>query len=150
MQKSILLTMFVSGLAFAGSAISVDLLDKTRRTNAYDGFEITNSAQKIKVPMGKADWAFTLSDFEKNKFVLLKERLGDSAFEKIVKVQGYKMPKNEFETFTGTDGLPVYFYTRPDKHKNAVVVILVSYGEYQPSRYIAHIEGIWRVKGKTF
>ena len=142
--------MLLACTAFAISPVSVSLLDKTRRTNAYDGFEITDPHQKIQVPMAKADWAFTLADFDKNKFVLLKERLGATAFEKIIKAQGYKIPKNEFETFKGTDGLPLYFYTRPDKQKNAIVVILVSYGEYQPSRYIAHIEGIWRVKGAVF
>ena len=147
MQKFVLTTILIASAAFAGSPVSVSPLDKTRRTNAYDGFEITDSHQKIQVPMGKADWAFTLSDFDKNKFVLLKDRLGAVAFEKIVKAQGYKIPKNEFETFTGTDGLPVYFYTRPDKQKNGILLILVSYGEYQPSRYMAHVEGIWRVKG---
>ena len=150
-MKRILFMLLVGACAAAAAgAITVELFDKKKRLGAYDGFEITDSAQKIQVPHGKPEWSFTLADFDKNKFVHLRDRLGATAFAKIATVQKYKAPKTEFETYSGADGLPVYFFTRPDKGKDSLLLFLVSYGEYQPSRYIAHVEGIWRVKGANF
>jgi hypothetical protein len=132
------------------AAVSVEQLAKTRHAAVYDGFELTDNKTKIKIPKGKPEWTFTLSDFDSNKFSRLKTVLGDAAFQKIVKKQGYKVPQNEFQSFAGIDNFGVYYFTRPDKQKGVTILILVSYGEYQPARYIANIEGIWRVKGAGF
>jgi len=132
------------------ATVGVEHLAKTRHTAVYDGFEITDNKTKIKIPKGEPAWTFSLADFDNNKFVKLKAILGEAAFQKIIKKQGYKVPQNDFQSFTGIDNFAVHFVTRPDKQKGTTILILVGYGEYQPARYIAHIEGIWRVRGAKF
>ena len=129
---------------------TVEQIANTRHAAVYDGFELTDNKTKIKIPKGKPEWTFTLGDFDKNKFAKLKTILGDAAFQKIIKKQGYKVPQNEFQSFAGIDNFGVHYFTRPDKQKGVTILVLVSYGEYQPARYIANIEGIWRVKGAGF
>lgn len=131
-------------------AATVEQIAKTRHAAVYDGFELTDNKAKIKIPKGKPEWTFTLSDFDNKKFAQLKGILGEAAFQKITKKQGYKVPQNEFQSFAGIDNFGVYYFTRPDKQEGVTILILVSYGEYQPARYIANIEGIWRVKGAGF
>jgi hypothetical protein len=126
--------------------VKVEPLDKTRRVGAYDDVE-PDWNLKIAVPMGKPAFAFTFNEIYKSPFVKLKDVLGEAAFDKIVEEQGYRVPKGEFETWVGTDKLPLYFYVRPDEKEGAVKLLLVSMGEYQPGRYMAHVEGIWRVTG---
>jgi len=132
------------------AAVSVEQIAKSRHAAVYDGFELTDNKTKIKIPKGKPEWTFTLFDFDNNKFAKLKTILGDAAFQKIVKKQGYKVPPNELQSYAGIDNFGVYYLTRPDKQKGMTILVLVSYGEYQPARYIANIEGIWRVKGAKF
>jgi hypothetical protein len=130
--------------------VKVEVLDTTRRKNAYDGVEPADYSAKIKVPMGRLDYAFSISEIVHQPFSKLKTLLGDPAFDKIVETQGYKIPKGEFGTFVGEDSLSLYFYTRPDDKPDAVKLLLVSWGEYQPGRYIAHCEGIYRITGASF
>ncbi len=134
----------------AAATVSVQLVDKTPRKNVYDGFELIDNKTKINIPKGKPEWTFSLGDFDNNKFTDLKAILGDAAYQKILKTQRYTLPKNEFQSVSGIDKFGVSYFTRPDKQKDAVILVLVSYGEYQPARYIAHVEGIWRVRGAKF
>ena len=130
--------------------VKVEVLDTTRRKNAYDGVEPADYAAKIKVPMGRLDYAFSISEIVHQPFSKLKAILGDAVFDKIVEAQGYRIPKGEFETFVGEDNLSLYFYLRPDEKPDAVKLLLVSWGEFQPGRYMAHCEGIYRITGASF
>jgi hypothetical protein len=49
-------------------ACNVEQIAKTRHAAVYDGFELTDNKTKIKIPKGKPEWTFTLSDFDSNKF----------------------------------------------------------------------------------
>ena len=123
---------------------SVVALDLTRRKYAYDGEE-PDWAMKISVPMALADYAFTFQEIVNLPLKDLKTKLGDQLFQQIVDGQGYRPPVADFLNYKGEDDLPVYCYTRPDKNPGSIKLLLVSMGEYQPGRYIAHFEGIWRL-----
>lgn len=128
---------------------TVIALDLTRRKYAYDGHEPDWNV-KIPVPLAAQDFAFSFAEIANQPLVKLQSKLGSAAFDKIVEMQGYRIPKGEFEVFTGEDDLPLYYYLRPDNSPDAVKLVIVSMGEYQPCRYIAHVEGIWRATGADY
>lgn len=123
----------------------VEPIDLVRRGGAFDGEEPQDYSMPIKVPLGKPDWAFSFGEIAKNRFLDLKDKLGDEAWTQILEKQGFRSPKNEFETYTGDDRLPIYYYVRNDEVAGARKLILVGMGEFQPGRYIVNIEGFWRV-----
>ena len=126
---------------------AVEALDLTRRMHAYDGVEPQDWHAPIPVPQAGRDFAFSFAEIAGQPFVKLQSLLGSAAFDTIVEKQGYRIPKGEFEVFTGEDDLPLYYCIRPDSPADAVKLVIVSMGEYQPCRYMAHVEGIWRVTG---
>lgn len=130
--------------------VKVEALDTTRRKSVYDDTEPQDWSTKISIPLARLDYAFSFAEIADRQFIKLESKLGKAAFDKIVETQGYRIPKGEFEVFKGEDGLPLYYYTRPDDKADAVKLLLVSMGEYQPGRYIAHFEGVWRVTGAQF
>ncbi len=97
--------------------VKVEVLDTTRRKNAYDGVEPADYAAKIKVPMGRLDYAFSISEIVHQPFSKLKAILGDAAFDKIVENQGYKIPKGEWGTFVREDNLVdlLFLHSAPTK-----------------------------------
>lgn len=129
--------------------IRVELLDTTRRY-AFDDFEPQDYRQSLQVPNGQPEWAFSFSEIVKQPFAELQDILGDAAFEAIVTKMGYRHPKTEFHTYVGDDDLQLYYYVREDEMQGAKKLFLVAFGEFQPARYMAHVEGIWRVHGDAF
>lgn len=125
-----------------------EALDLTRRKYAYDGTE-PDWNLKIQVPMALADFAFSFAEIANHPFQELEGILGTEAFAKILEGQGYKVPLGDFATFKGEDNLPVYYYIRAARTPDAVRLLLVSMGEYQPGRYMAHFEGVWRITGSA-
>ncbi len=132
------------------TAVTVEPIDLVRRKYAYDGREPDDWYAPVQVPMGKPAWAFSLAEVDANPFKDLLGLLGKDAFDQIMQKQGYSYPKGEFETYTGEDKLALYYYTRDDEQADARKLIIVSSGEYQPGRIMAHVEGFWRVTGVKF
>lgn len=129
---------------------TVEALDLTRRKYAYDGIEPDWNV-KIPLPPAAQNFAFSFAEITDQPFVKLQSTLGSTAFNQIVEKQGYRIPMGEFAVFTGEDDLPqLYYCLHPDHNPDAVKLVIVSMGEYQPCRYIAHIEGIWRATGANF
>jgi hypothetical protein len=129
--------------------ITVEPIDLVRRMDAYSGDPDDWNAL-VQVPMGLPHWAFSLAEIDRQPFSALKNILGEANFDKIVAQQGYVRPKTEFQTYVGEDGLPLHYYTREGDRPDTRELILVSFGEYQPQRWLAHIEGFWRVSGINF
>ncbi len=125
---------------------TVEALNHKRLKYVYDGLEPDWNA-KIAISSAVRDFAFSFAEIAHQQFVKLQSKLGSVAFDKIVEKQGYRIPKGEFEVFTDEGHLPLSYYLRPDNSPDAVKLVIVSMGEYQPCRYMAHIEGIWRVTG---
>lgn len=123
----------------------VEPIDLVRRGRAYDGEEPQDYGMLIQVPLGKREWAFSFGEIANHRFLDLKEIIGDAAWNQILEKQGFRAPRNEFETYTGDDRLPIYYYVRNDEVAGARRLILVGMGEFQPGRYIVNVEGFWRV-----
>lgn len=134
----------------ATTKATVEPIDLVRRKYAYDGREPDDWYAPVQVPMGKPEWAFSLAEVESNPFKNLLGLLGKDAFDQIMQKQGYRYPQGEFETYIGEDRLQLYYYTRDDEQPDARKLIIVSSGEYQPGRIMAHVEGFWRVTGVKF
>jgi hypothetical protein len=131
------------------SKITVEPIDLVRRMDAYSGDPEDWNAL-VQVPQGLPHWAFSLAEIDNQRFSALEGILGKANFDKIVETQGYVRPKNEMQSYVGEDGLPLHYYTREGDKPNSRELILVSFGEYQPQRWLAHIEGFWRVTGVDF
>jgi hypothetical protein len=126
--------------------IAVKPLDLTQRIDAYDGSPDDEDWNRpVKVPMGTSQWDFTLAEIDHQDFKQLKQQLGDANFQTIVETQGYIHPQGKFSTYRGKNDLPLHYYIRETDQAEVRALILVSFGEFQPSRWVARIEGIWHI-----
>lgn len=125
--------------------IAIAPLNLAQRMPVYDGSP-EDWHQPINLPIGQPHWAFTLAEIESQGFAQLKDILGSSPFQIILETQGYTHPKTLFEGYRGADNLPLYYYTRSNPQDDTWNLILISWGEYQPMRWIAYLEGIWQVR----
>jgi hypothetical protein len=122
-------------------------VDLTRRMNTYDGSPDGDDWHTpIRVPMGIPRWDFTLAEIDRQSFKQLRDILGEENFQTIVSTQGYLHPQNEFSDYCGEDNLPLRYYIRTTDRPDIHELILVSFGEYQSSRWLAHIEGFWHLR----
>jgi hypothetical protein len=129
--------------------ITVKPIDLVRRMAAYDGI-VNDWNATVKVPQGIPLWNFTLAEVDRQNFSQLEKILGAENFQTIMETQGYIRPKNELMGYRGEDNLPMHYYVRKTNKPGTYELILVSFGEYQPQRWIANIEGFWHVTGVKF
>jgi hypothetical protein len=130
---------------------SVKPVDLMRRMGAYDGSPDGNDWDApIAVPMGISRWDFTLAEIDRQDFKQLRDLLGEANFETIVNTQGYMHPQHEFASYCGDDDLAMRYYIRETDQPNIRELILVGFGEFQPGRWIANIEGFWQVRSLPF
>jgi hypothetical protein len=126
--------------------LTVKPLDLTRRMDVYKGDPDGDDwNQPISVPMGMPRWDFTLAEIDRQDFQQLQALLGEANFQTIVGTQGYSQPQNPGESYRGDDDLPMRYYLRKTDQANVQELILVGFGEFQPCRWFAHIEGIWYI-----
>jgi hypothetical protein len=126
--------------------LTVKPLDLTRRMDVYKGDPDGDDwNQPISVPMGMPRWDFTLAEIDRQDFQQLQALLGEANFQTIVGTQGYSQPQNPGESYRGDDDLPMRYYLRKTDQANVQELILVGFGEFQPCRWVAHIEGIWYI-----
>ncbi|MFO1469983.1 MAG: hypothetical protein U1F27_02940 [Turneriella sp.] len=138
--------LFLATAVFAGT-ISLKPVDLKGKSSVCDDTE-PDWKKPIAIPNGKPEWAFTFA--EAKPFKELKDKLGMSNFKTLMAKHRFKMPKTEFDGFKGRDGLPLHYYLRPGAAAGQQLLFVVSLGEYQPARYIAHLEGIWQLSGAEF
>ncbi|MGI0495295.1 hypothetical protein ACN4EG_26245 [Alkalinema pantanalense CENA528] len=126
--------------------VTVQPFDLMRRMDAYQGSPDGDDWHSpVKVPMGLARWNFTLAEIDRQTFEQLRDRLGEANFQTIVGTQGYEHLQNDGSTYRGEDNLPLHYYIRETDQAGISDLILVSFGEFQPSRWMAHVEGIWQI-----
>jgi hypothetical protein len=129
--------------------ITIKPIDRVRHMAAYEGI-VNDWNAPVKVPQGIPLWDFTLAEVDRQNFSQLEKILGTENFQTIVETQGYIRPKNELMGYCGEDNLPLHYYVRKTNKPGTYELILVSFGEYQPQRWIANIEGFWHVTGVKF
>lgn len=132
----------MSGLA-AGE-IMLKPVDLKGAPSVYDDTE-PELNQRISIPKGKPEWAF--SSGELKGFKRLREKLGEKEFIQLMTKHKFALPRKEFDGYRGKDGLSLQYYVRPGAKAGSQLLFIVSMGEYQPTRYIAHLEGIWEIRG---
>lgn len=119
-------------------------VDLKGKASVYDDTE-PDYKKPIPIPQGKSDWSFTFGELK--SFKTLKEKLGEPQVNQIMTKHRFKIPQGEFGGYRGKDGLALHYYVRPAAKTGTQLLFIVSMGEYQPARYIAHLEGIWEVSG---
>jgi hypothetical protein len=130
--------------------VEVTPVDLTLRARVFDGLAPNDWSAPISVPNAPEDWAFSLAEVEAQPFVELLDLLGKPAFLKVMQSKRYEAPRNEFQTYVGADQLPLYFCWRSEAETGDTLLLVVSTGEFQPARIMAHFEGAWRVTGGQF
>jgi len=111
-----------------------------RKLSVFDDREPDDWYQKIVLLPENSLFDFCLAELV--SFHSLSEKLGADIFE-YLKVYY----KNLYTPLKGSDSLSLHFYTRLEKATLQNYLIIVSFGEFQPSRYKVHLEGIWLLAG---
>ncbi|MCE9598250.1 MAG: hypothetical protein K8S54_09815 [Spirochaetia bacterium] len=144
-MKKILTGFLLLALSsLAAGEIMLKPLDLKGTASVYDDTE-PEPGKRISIPKGKPQWAF--SSGELKGFRQLREKIGDKAFNQLMAKHKFAQPKTEFDGYRGKDKLPLQYYVRPGSTTGTQLLFVVSMGEYQPTRYIAHLEGIWEIRG---
>jgi hypothetical protein len=102
-------------------------LDLQKRKFIYDGFE----PDRQTIVEG-----FSFSEIESRPIYLLENELGKIKLEYIKETIGESV-----------QDLPIYYYVRENQELAGKIYTFISFGEYQPARYMAHFEGSFWVKG---
>jgi hypothetical protein len=111
-----------------------------RKLSVFDDREPDDWYQKIVLLPENSLFDFCLAELV--SFHSLSEKLGADIFE-YLKVYY----KNLYTPLKGSDSLSLHFYIRLEKATLQNFLIIVSFGEFQPSRYKVHLEGIWLLAG---
>ena len=117
-------------------------LDLTGRGYIYDGLEPEFTLPGFRLP-GATGAAFHLGDFVRQPFQTLLEQVTAAAFRHIFTAHGFKHPVGPWESWTGTDNLALYHFRVDGAVPPERRVAILAYGEFQPARYLLHLEGVW-------
>lgn len=129
------------------SPVLVEPVDLDPRTCLFDGLEPSDGSLRFAVPGGPPRWSFTLHELGRGRFADLEGLLGGAAFAGILAAHGFRVPRTPVEVYVGTDRLALHYVLREDDDPEASTLLVVAFGEFQPARYVAHLEGIWRLRG---
>ena len=114
-------------------------LNLNRKVCLYDGFEPDDYQQEFHLADEYANINFTLSEIINQPFKNLRNVLDSENYDHLAALQQLKNPNTEWETFVGSNDLSLYYFVRGDK------LILVSFGEFQPARYMVYLESVWQI-----
>lgn len=144
-MKAVIASLFlISVCGLMADGIRLKPVDLKGKASVYDDTE-PDYKKPIAIPKGKSDWSFTFGELK--SFKTLKEKLGEAQLNQIMTKHKFKIPKGEFDGYRGKDRLDLHYYVRPGSKAGTQLLFIVSMGEYQPARYMAHLEGIWEVSG---
>lgn len=79
------------------------------------------------------------NDFANNDFEDLQQVIGSDDFEFIIKTGGFARDGGFLNLYENSENLRLYYC----KKDNAIIVF--AYGEFQPFRYMLHLEGVWTI-----
>ncbi len=112
---------------------------------AFDGQEPEIWEYTISIEAEGEVWQCSTQDVVRHDVKKLPKLLATESFEKIIEEQGFMRPANEFGGFRGKDGLNLYFYLIPSTDAAFQMLLIAGIGEFQPGRYMANLEGLWKV-----
>lgn len=82
---------------------------------------------------------FKLSDFYNNPFRDLKKLIDLSEFEQIINFYNFSKKESLIVNYYSRENLEIYFIMENN------ILYFISFGEFQPSRYMVFFEGIWKL-----
>ncbi|WP_183563912.1 hypothetical protein [Mucilaginibacter sp. SP1R1] len=77
------------------------------------------------------------NDFANNSFEDLRAVVGNEDFGNIVKTGGFTIDGGFLNLYHGSSNLRLYYCKRGN------TIIVFAYGEFQPTRYMLYLEGVW-------
>ena len=80
--------------------------------------------------------------FNKNKFNELENILEKSSIDKIIKECKFRK-SSSLGIYKNTYDLTIYYFIKDN------YLVLVSYGEAQPTCYVTRIEGVWEIQNNV-
>lgn len=147
-MKAVIVGLFLASVCgLMADGIRLKPVDLKGKASVYDDTE-PDYKKLIAIPKGKPTWSFTFGELK--SFKTLKEKLGEAQLNQIMTKHKLKIPQGEFGGYRGKDNLDLHYYVRPGPKEGIQLLFIISMGEYQPARYIAHLEGIWEVRGAEF
>lgn len=111
-----------------------------KKLHVFDDREPDDWNQKIILLPENTLFDFSLAELVSFNFI--SEKLGTEIFEHLKTYY-----KNLYSPLKGSDHLSLHYYTRFEKATLRDFLIIVSFGEFQPTRYKVHLEGIWLLAG---
>jgi hypothetical protein len=127
--------------------MQLHLTDTPPQRFIFDGFEPQDWHEEIAILPLFPFLRFTWAELAGQPFAHLKGLVSAPYFQQIIENQHIAVPQNQWQTYCGMGGLPIYYLQKYDERHNTSLLVLISFGEYQPSRYIAHLEGVYQVIG---
>jgi hypothetical protein len=113
---------------------------KKAKSLIFDGPESEVLNKVFDVVTGTAvSTAIKFGDFANNNFEDLRQVINNDDFEFIVKTGGFVPDGGFLNLYKGSENLRLYYY------KKSNIVIVLAYGEFQPSRYMLYLEGVWTI-----
>lgn len=111
---------------------------KYTRKKLADGFEENVLKQKFNIQVNGKNLEFELKKFYNNSFNELNR---DFETKKIEIAENEKFIINEFDgSFQSPEKLELLYELKEN------LIFIFSYGEFQPTRYILYLEGIYSLK----
>lgn len=111
----------------------------------FDGQEPEIWEYTISIEAENEVWQCSTQDVARNYLNKLPEILEPHSFERIITEQGFSRPKSQFHGFLGEDNLHLYYHLMPSADASYKMLLIAGIGEFQPGRYIANLEGLWKV-----
>ncbi len=111
---------------------------KTSKEQLFDGGEREFYELILKVPTID-ELSFATSDFYSNPIERLEEQVDSQLFNQIKNEGGFAKSTSFLENYVGKDELNLYYALKSE------YLVIVSFGEIQPARFLMYLEGIWLV-----
>lgn len=83
------------------------------------------------------DHKITLADFYNSPLRALKNEIDAESFDKVIEESKFNLNNSYNEIYKSEEGLEIHYLIKNE------MIYLLSYGEYQPGRYMLFLEGLW-------
>jgi hypothetical protein len=116
----------------------------------FDGEEPEIWEYTISIETEGEMWQCSTQDVVRNSLEKLPEILEQHSFDKIMAEQDSRRSRRGsysrgYGRFCGEDNLSLYYHLMPSVDATFQMLLIAGIGEKQPGRYVANLEGLWKV-----
>jgi hypothetical protein len=108
-----------------------------QREKLFDGFEEDIAHQSFEMSNGSITYIIQFSDIIHAPLKDLSAKISRSCFDRLLQHFSLQGKTSLLGEYKSEESLTIYYVIRDD------TVILFSFGEYQPARYMLYLEGFW-------